>query len=152
MLDIFSGPGCVKPWSSTPVTSPAWLLEAALQVSGILCWWNAHGPLHSGENTITGHSSDHFKNAYNLLNLRALKLSPLNKTLIFYCTSRIFCVEFQRIPLKISYPFHSKYLIHTLKDMRALKFKHLFAFFKSNPPPPPTPSPSMCLWVSSTEM
>ena len=55
----------------------------------------------------------HFKNTYELLNLRALKFSPANKIHIFQCMSKIFCVEFQRYPLK----FHTKYLTHTLKDM-----------------------------------
>ena len=54
-----------------------------------------------------------FKNNYELLNLRALKISMLNKNHIFQCTSKIFCVEFQRVPLK----FHTKYLTHTLKDV-----------------------------------
>ena len=53
-----------------------------------------------------------FKNAYELLNLRALKFSPANKMHIFQCMGKIFCVEFQRVPLK----FHTKYLAHTLKD------------------------------------
>ena len=52
-----------------------------------------------------------FKKAYGLLNLRALKFSPLNKIHIFQCMGTIFCVEFQRYPLK----FHTKYLTHTLK-------------------------------------
>ena len=54
-----------------------------------------------------------FKNTYELLNLRALKFSPVNKIYIFQCMGKIFCVEFQRCPLK----FHTKYLTHTLKDM-----------------------------------
>ena len=52
------------------------------------------------------------KNTYELLNLRALKISILYKNEIFQCMGKIFCVEFQRFPLK----FHTKYLIHTLKD------------------------------------
>ena len=66
------------------------------------------------------------KKAYELLNLRALKFSPVNKMHIFQCMDKIFCVEFQREPLK----FHTKYLTHTLKDtifnieiLRALGFK-----------------------------
>ena len=47
-----------------------------------------------------------------LLNLRALKFSPVNKMHIFQCMGKIFCVEFQRVPLK----FHTKYLTHTLKE------------------------------------
>ena len=54
-----------------------------------------------------------FKNTYELLNPRALKISMLYKNIIFQCMGKIFCVEFQRSPLK----FHTKYLTHTLKDM-----------------------------------
>ena len=53
-----------------------------------------------------------FKNTYELLNLTALKISPVNTIHIFQCMGKIFCVEFQRYPLK----FHTKYLTHTLKD------------------------------------
>ena len=54
-----------------------------------------------------------FKNAYELLNLRALKISMLHKNCIFQCMGKIFSVEFQRYPLK----FHTKYLTHTLKGV-----------------------------------
>ena len=54
-----------------------------------------------------------FKNTFELLNLRALKISMLYKNHIFQCMGKIFCVEFQRVPLK----FHTKYLTHTLKDV-----------------------------------
>ena len=54
-----------------------------------------------------------FKNTNELLNLTALKISMLYKNHIFQCMSKIFCVEFQREPLK----FHTKYLTHTLKDI-----------------------------------
>ena len=54
-----------------------------------------------------------FKNAYELLNLRALEISMLYKNHIFQCMSMIFCVEFQRVPLK----FNTKYHTHTLKDV-----------------------------------
>ena len=63
-----------------------------------------------------------FKNTYELLNPRALKISMLYKNRIFQCMGKIFCVEFQRYPLK----FHSKYLTHTLKDVHFIhrwKFK-----------------------------
>ena len=55
------------------------------------------------------------KNTYELLNLRvrALKYLPVNKIHIFQCMGEIFCVEFQRYPLK----FHTKYLTHTSKYM-----------------------------------
>ena len=54
-----------------------------------------------------------FKTLYELLNLRALKFSTLNKIHIFQYMGMIFCVEFQRYPLK----FHTKHLTHTLKNM-----------------------------------
>ena len=47
------------------------------------------------------------QNTYELLNQRALKYSPVNKVHIFQCMGMIFCVEFQRYPLK----FHTKYSI-----------------------------------------
>ena len=52
------------------------------------------------------------KNTYELLNLRALKFSPVNKIYIFQCMGKIFRLEFQRLPLE----FHTKYLTHALKD------------------------------------
>ena len=63
------------------------------------------------------------------LNLRALKISVLYKSIIFQCMGKIFLVEFQRVPLK----FHTKYFSHTLKDvyfihrlnLRALRLKSL---------------------------
>ena len=66
----------------------------------------------------------HFKNTYELLNLKALKFSHANKIHMFQCMGKIFCVEFQRYPLI----FHTKYLIHTLKDMIFIQHWH----FKSS--------------------
>ena len=55
----------------------------------------------------------HFKNIYKLVNLRALKfLMIMIKNRLFQCVGKMFCVEFQRFPLK----FHIKCLTHTLKD------------------------------------
>ena len=70
-------------------------------------------PLGAGTyaGTVTHSSGGHFKNTYELLNPRALKMSTLYKNHIFQCMGKIFCVEFQRVPLK----FHTKYLAHTLK-------------------------------------
>ena len=59
-----------------------------------------------------GGGGGRFKNVYELLNLRALKISMLYTNDIFQCMGKIFCVEFQRVPLK----FHTKYT-HTLKDV-----------------------------------
>ena len=64
------------------------------------------------------------KNAYELLILRALKISMLYKNNIFQCMGKIFCVEFQRVPLK----FYTKYLAHTLKDVN---FFHKWKFMSS---------------------
>ena len=64
------------------------------------------------------------KNAYELLNLRALKVSMLYKNHIFQYMGKIFCVEFQRVPLK----FHTKYLTHILKDV---DFIHKWKFKSS---------------------
>ena len=50
--------------------------------------------------------------------LWALKLSYVNIIHIFQRMGKIFCVEFQRYPLK----FHTKYLTHTLKDMIFMQF------------------------------
>ena len=47
-----------------------------------------------------------FKNTYELLSLRALKISMLYKNRTFQCMGKIFCVEFQRVPLK----FHTNIL------------------------------------------
>ena len=50
---------------------------------------------------------DRFKNTYELLNLKALTFSSLNKIHIFQYMGEIFCVEFQILP----------YFTHTLKDV-----------------------------------
>ena len=76
-------------------------------------------PLMSDSNYMAG---GHFKNVYELLNLRAVKISMLFKSHIFQYMGKIFCVEFQRVPLK----FHTKYLTYTLKDVDSIhrwKFK-----------------------------
>ena len=58
-------------------------------------------------------SGGRFKKTCELLSLRALKFSPVNKMHIFQWMVKIFCVYFQRVPLK----FHTKYLTHTLKNV-----------------------------------
>ena len=64
-----------------------------------------------------------FKNTYELLNPRALKISTLyKKNHIFQCMGNIFCGEFQRSPLK----FYTKCLTHALKYVHFIhrwKFK-----------------------------
>ena len=58
--------------------------------------------------------------------------SDLHKIHIFECMGEIFCVEFQKVPVK----FHIKYHTHTLKDMildsieirRACRFKSYSTF------------------------
>ena len=65
-----------------------------------------------------------FKNTYELLNLRALKISILYKKNFFQYMGKIFCVEFQRVPLK----FHTKYFTQTLTDV---DFIHRWKFKSS---------------------
>ena len=88
-----------------------------------------------------GEAGGAFKKMYELLNLRALKISTLYKSRIFQCMGIIICGEFQRYPLK----FLTKYLIHrlwkmcilfTVKNLRALRFKSSCAFLKCPPPIP----------------
>ena len=55
----------------------------------------------------------HFKNTYKLLNPRAMKVSTRYRNSIFQYMGKIFCVEFQREPLK----FCTKSLTLTLKDV-----------------------------------
>ena len=67
---------------------------------------------------------ERFKNVCELLNLRAVVISMLYQKRIFHYTGKIFCMEFERCPLK----FHMKYLTNTLKgeNLKALKFKGIF--------------------------
>ena len=86
---------------------------------GVSC--TRHDMIHDTTWYTTWHDTrpgGRFKNTYELLNLRALKFSYVNKIHIFQCMGKIFCVEFQRYPLK----FHTKYLTHTLKDMIFMQF------------------------------
>ena len=68
---------------------------------------------------VDGLRPETFQKASELLNLRTLKNSTLDKICIFQCMGEIFCVEFQRYPSK----FHTKYLTRRLKgcilDLRA---------------------------------
>ena len=89
-------------------------------VSLLASFYNNRDFLH----TDVEKSRGRFKNTYELLNLRALKISKLHKNHIFQCMGKIFCVEFQRVPLK----FHTKYLTHTLKDV---DFIHIWKFKSS---------------------
>ena len=66
--------------------------------------------VHPEWDTLSGR---YFKNTQELLNPKALQISTLYKNQPFQCLGKIFCVEFQRVPLK----FHTKYLTYTLKDV-----------------------------------
>ena len=84
-----------------------------------------------------GSSGGRFKNTYELLNLRALKFSPVNKIHIFQCMGKIFCVEFQRYPLKFTqniFPIHWKiWFLYNIEILRALRFKSSYVFLKCPP-------------------
>ena len=73
-----------------------------------------------------------FKNAYELLNLRALKFSPVNKMRIFQCMGKIFCVE---IPHKISYPYIERYYLIWCSTFKSFRFKSSYAFWNAHPDP-----------------
>ena len=90
-------------------TTPSIFLANTAQE--ICCFLSIKPPSETVETSLI--LGGRFKNTYELLNLRALKISKLHKNHIFQCMGKIFCVEFQRVPLK----FHTKYLTHTLKDV-----------------------------------
>ena len=117
---------CVSKWShrhstvlvcsiKTKLTGVRW--KCKLMVSILSYFWRQAIRLwiRDGRLQFTG---GRFKNTYELLNQRALKFSYVNKIHIFQRMGKIFCVEFQRYPLK----FHTKYLTHTLKDMIFMQF------------------------------
>ena len=76
----------------------------------LIGYWNGDQNISRVHNGMP--SEGRFKKTYELLNLRDLKFSRVNKIHIFQCMGKLFCVEFQRVPSK----FHAKYLIHKLKD------------------------------------
>ena len=55
----------------------------------------------------------HQQNAYELVNLRGFKFSTSYKNRIFQCMDHIFCLQFQKFPVK----FHKKYLIRTFENV-----------------------------------
>ena len=88
------------------------------------CFWNPPSFLqytskwaHSCRWDMWGQRRGHLKNAHKLMNYDLINLTLLNFFFSINNTSfsgmgKLFCVEFQRVPLK----FHTKYLAHTLKD------------------------------------
>ena len=90
---------------------------------GVFSWWHiflvnigsGNGVLPDGIHDLWAFQKHLWtlKSKSELLNVRALTFSSVNKIHIFQCMGKIFCVEFQRYPLK----FHTKYLTHALKDM-----------------------------------
>ena len=69
-----------------------------------------------------------FQNMYELLNLRAFKISTLHKNRIFHCMGKIFCVEFFKVPIGILHKV-SYHLTHALKDVY---FIRRWKFMSSN--------------------
>ena len=96
-----------------------------------LIWLDIPVPMCDHVQTLMAFSSHgagggRFKNTYELLNLRGLKFSYVNKINIFQCMGKIFCVEFQRVPPhKKSNPYIERYDFYTtlkiqeLLDLRA---------------------------------
>ena len=74
-----------------------------------------------------GGGGERFKNTYELVNLRALRFSTLYKNRIFQCMGEIFCVEFQRYPLKFRtniLPMHWKMCSLLRREgLRASRFR-----------------------------
>ena len=125
----------IPAWISNHIPSKMWdeITYPFPNITGptIEVWeWIGSSIPHLIMNVITyphwdkGPQGGRFKNTYELLNVRALKISKLHKNHIFQCMGKIFCVEFQRVPLK----FHTKYLTHTLKDV---DFIHIWKFKSS---------------------
>ena len=82
---------------SIHIKSQSLCLNVPICTQGMQRTW---GP-EAGTIIVTGpyyKEQGRFKNVYELLNLRALKISMLYKTRIFQCMGKKFCVEFQRVP------------------------------------------------------
>ena len=102
-------------WWKTEGPSIYWMFQELADPKLFQLWtWtcNKYGTDHNAIFIHWWSWGGRFKNVYELLNLRALKIPMPYKNHIFRCMGKIFCVEFQRVPLK----FHTKYLTHTLKD------------------------------------
>ena len=97
---------------------------------------------------------ERLKNAYEFLNLRALKISMLNKNRIFQCMDKIFCVEFQGTLWNSTQnilPIYCKLcILFRCEDLKALRFKSPITFLKGSPGPLPSLVPWPCPWVPST--
>ena len=98
-----------------------------------------------------------FKNAIELLNLRALKISMLYKINIFQCMGNIFCVEFQSVPWNSTQniiPIHWKMCtVFTGENLWALRFIELLSVSETPPPPHPQISTvaghqQICYWLN----
>ena len=118
-------PCVVQPVNTSVETMPLTITYQPISVGKLRMWvslFDSFQTLYTLGKCImyVCHFRGHFKNIYGLLNLRALKILYTNQ--IFHCMGKIFCVEFQRYPLK----FHTEYLTHTLKDgnfIQCWKFK-----------------------------
>ena len=116
----------VKSSHKEPVTRKMFPLDDVIMI-----FHGMYGIL--GSNTID--IPECFKNTDELLNLRALKFSVVDKILIFQRMGKISCAKFQRYPLT----FRIKYLTHTferyiflcnIEILNALRFKSPNAFLK----------------------
>ena len=98
--------------------------------------WGQHGPIWGRQDPGGPHVCpmnfaiwEGIQKRLWILNIRALNFC-LNEIHTFQSKSKIFWVEFQRVPLK----FHTKYLTHLLKDMLSILYWNfmklkLFAFW-----------------------
>ena len=78
-----------------------------------------------------------FRNTYELLHLRALKFSPVNKIHIFQCMGMIFLWNFKGTLWNSTQnilPIHWKIrILYNIEILRTLRSKSSYAFFKCPP-------------------
>ena len=85
-----------------------------------------------------GGSGGHFKNTYELLNLRALKFSRINEICIFQCIGKIFFVWNFKGTLwnstkNISPIYWKVWFLYNIEISRALRIKSSYVFLKCRP-------------------
>ena len=82
-------------------------------------------------------SGGHFKNTYELLNLRALKFSPVDKIYIFQCMGKMFLWNFKGTLWNSTqniWPIHWRIcFLYNIETLRVLIFNSSYVFLKCPP-------------------
>ena len=131
-----------------PLVTGGFPSQRTSNAQNVSIWWHPHVLLSSNFNfemirLLHGNkllvwcwsylnAGGHLKNINKLLDLGALTPYEIH---MFQCMGNIFCVEFQRAPLK----FHTKYVTHTSKDIIILQNLN-FLNVPLNKPPATQPS------------